>query len=51
MEEPKYEELELACNNCNLIFRLKEMKIDPESNKLVCVNCFNNPHCKISRIK
>jgi hypothetical protein len=49
--DEKYENLETACPNCKLIFRIKDMKLDAGSNRLLCINCFNNPGAKIVRIK
>ena len=49
--EKTYEELETICANCSISFKIKDMKVDQETNKLVCVNCFSNPNCKIFKIR
>ena len=46
-----YNNIETECSNCGLIFKLKEMKINPSTNLMVCVNCFSMPGSKIKRIK
>ena len=51
MIEEVYEELETDCSNCSLKFKLKDMKISPSTNLMVCVNCFNYPGSKIKRIR
>jgi len=49
--EESYEEIQTKCSNCNISFKIQDMKVEPRSNKLVCINCYNNPDCKISKIR
>ena len=51
MMEEVYEELQTQCSNCNLQFKLMDMKISPSTNLMVCINCFNFPGSKIKRIR
>ncbi len=51
MMEEVYEKLETDCSNCNLKFKLQDMKISPSTNLMVCINCFTYPGSKIKRIR
>ena len=51
MMEETYEALETDCSNCNLKFKLMDMKISPSTNLMVCINCFTYPGSKIKRIR
>ncbi|HLC22646.1 MAG TPA: hypothetical protein VJJ79_02640 [Candidatus Nanoarchaeia archaeon] len=46
-----YDEIETECSNCKLSFKVKDMKVSPETNRLICVNCFTFPGSKIKRIR
>lgn len=46
-----FESLALECNNCHLQFFASELRTDPMTNSLMCVNCLGQPNSKINVIK
>jgi formylmethanofuran dehydrogenase subunit E len=51
MYEENFNEIEMDCSNCGLKFKMKDMKINPSNNLMVCINCFNMPGSKIKKIR
>ncbi len=49
--DESFSDLIMDCNNCRLRFYATELKLDPASNTLVCVNCFTFPQSKIKILK
>jgi predicted Zn finger-like uncharacterized protein len=49
--DQKFEEIETACPNCKMKFKISNMKLDPDSNRMICVNCFNFPGAKVEQIR
>lgn len=46
-----FKRLELECTNCHLKFYAHQLKVDPESNLLVCANCYRYPRSQITVLK
>ncbi len=46
-----FKRLVMECNNCHLHFYTKEKKIEPQSNVMVCINCYSLPGSKIKVLK
>ena len=46
-----FNDLVMGCNNCSLKFLANELRVDPVSNTLVCINCLNFPQSRITILK
>ncbi|MDP3918369.1 MAG: hypothetical protein Q8Q35_00490 [Nanoarchaeota archaeon] len=51
MDTIKYDEIETSCPNCKIIFKIKDMFVDEDTNRLLCINCKEHPGAKIHRIR
>ena len=51
MDEEKFGQLVMECNNCHLQFYAPELSVDPQSNELMCKNCRSFPQGKVTIIK
>lgn len=49
--DEKFEDLVLECSNCRLKFYASQLRTHPETNVLVCINCFRLPGSRIKIIK
>ena len=49
--DENYNDINIECTNCGLTFKLKDMKISPSNNLMICINCFNMPGSKIKKIR
>ena len=49
--DENFSDLIMDCNNCHLKFYATELKLEPQSNMLMCVNCLSFPNSRMKVLK
>lgn len=49
--DESFSDLIMDCNNCRLKFYATELKLEPGTNTLMCVNCLSFPNSRIKILK
>ena len=49
--DEQYEDIQTECPNCKISFKIKDMRLNPDTDRLFCINCANNPGARVERIR